>query len=130
MVLTIGIWPDADKSPVWNEVVRLLEPAAKFGGCEVDLSDHAECWTVHDGGELIGAATVRLCVDGQANVHLVGGRDAREWIRPLDQMIGEWARLEGCNRLTASGRRGWKRVLGWDVVGERDGMTAYERRLG
>lgn len=131
MSLTIGIWPDADKSPVWTEVVRLLDPAAKLGGCEVDLSDHAVCWTVHDGDELIGAATTQYCLNGDMHVLLVGGRNAKAWIKPLDEMIGEWARdHNGCSRLTATGRRGWKRVLGWNVVGERDGMTAYERRLG
>lgn len=84
-----------------------------------------------DGDELIGCATAWL--QGElCEVKLVGGRDHRRWIAELDDMIGAAASEAGATMLTAMGRRGWVkalRALGWDVLGEADGMTVYRREL-
>ena len=46
-----------------------------------------------------------------ASVVLVGGRDMGKWVYMMND-IEEWAAQNGCVLITASGRPGWKRVLG------------------
>lgn len=126
--LTIGIYPDPEASPYWPQIVAFLEPAVALGKDPM-LSEHEMVWTVHDGPELLAAATTRVTRDGFAEVMFVGGRDYRRWLKPLDDMIAAWAADEGMSAVRAYGRRGWVRVLGWDVLGEIGASTIYERRL-
>lgn len=128
MSLDIGIYPKPQHSPYWNDIVAFLEPAVAQGDRPM-LLDHELVWTVHERGKLLAAATTRVTKDGIAEVMFVGGRDFRRWLKPLDDMIAAWARAEGMRAVRAYGRRGWVKVLGWDVLGVDDGSTVYERRL-
>lgn len=126
--LTIGVYPDAKNSRYWPKIVDFLQPAVDQGDRPM-LLEHELVWTVHDGPELLAAATTRITRDGFAEVMFVGGRDYRRWLRPLDDMIAAWASDEGMSAVRAYGRRGWVRVLGWDVLSVDGGSTIYERRL-
>lgn len=126
-MIQIGIWPDG----VTPEIVELLQPAADLGGDEIENGPGWATWTVHSDGKLIGAAQVRRTVDRCCDVVLIGGRDARAWIAELDRLIGEWAALEGCTRMTARGRKGWTPMLtkqGWSAT-TNGRVTEYERGL-
>lgn len=123
----VGIWPHA----ITKEIAELLQPAADLAGEQIDTGPGWTVWTVHRDGGLIGAANVRRTVDRAVEVVLVGGRDSKDWIGRLDELIGEWARDEGAIVLRAYGRVGWVRVLtrqGWKAT-ERDRVTEYERAL-
>lgn len=125
---SIGILPDAEHTPAWPHIRSLLEPAVKRGDREM-LRPHELVWVVLDGTEIIAAATTRLTKDDTAEVLFVGGRDHKRWLKPLDDTIAAWARDEGAKAVRAFGRKGWVRVLGWDVLGTDEGSTIYERRL-
>lgn len=122
----VGIWPFG----VTDEVRALLQPAAELAGEPIEEGVAWTTWTVHRGGEMIGAAQVRRTVDRSVDVVFVGGRDSKEWIGRLDRLIGEWAVAEGASKLTAQGRAGWVRVLtDWNVIERRGRWAAYERLL-
>ena len=131
----IGIEPEPLTCGEWPQIERLLHGAAAVSPDPVELLDDGELlWTVRrfEGSPvpvacIVGVLTCRLVSDA-VEVGLVGGRDARGWAEPLTQMLCAWARDEGKPVLRAYGRRGWRKVLNWDAVGERDGFVAYERR--
>jgi len=124
----VGVVEDPENSVCWEDVKRHLEPAAGRNGIPL-LEQHDLVWIVAHDGKLKGAATTRLSSEGYAEVVLVGGRDHRLWLKQLDQKIGEWATSEGCHTLAACGRKGWRRSLGWDVLGEHAGNVIYGRKL-
>lgn len=128
MGLSIGVWPHG----ITDEIREYLEPAARLGCLAIEEGPGWTTWTVHDGERLIGAAHVRRTVDHVVEVVLVGGEGHKEWIGPLDQRIGEWARDEGISVMRAFGRVGWAPVLtkqGWQVTERRGRLASYERRL-
>lgn len=128
--LQIGITPDPRRHPHWPQFKAFLEPAAAMGGMPTLLGPHELLWTVYDGARPIAAATARLTVEDNAcEIILCGGVGHRDWAVPLTDMIARWATMEGRTTLRVIGRRGWARVLGWDVIEERDGMTMIERTL-
>jgi hypothetical protein len=55
----------------------------------------------------VSAAVTEQCRD--LHVWLAGG-DLRE-LRSMEQAASQWGRLNGFDRMTISGRRGWERVL-------------------
>ncbi len=44
------------------------------------------------------------------NVHLCGGENLDDWF-PHWETLEEWGKEQGCEFITATGRRGWKRKL-------------------
>jgi hypothetical protein len=112
----------------------LLEPAAALADEKMELiPEYHLLWVVLDGDELLAAATARLTEDGRCEVPLIGGRDFKRWLKPLDDVIGAAAAEAGATRMTAFGRRGWARELqrhGWAVLSEdADGFCTYAREL-
>jgi hypothetical protein len=127
----IGIWPNVIDTAEWPEIEALLRPAADLAGAEIETGEGWLVWTIHRDGRLVGAANVALKSDDAAEVVLVGGSGFREWIGPLDDLIGCWALEEGCTELRAFGRKGWTPILtkhGWEArAGDR--VTEYRRGL-
>jgi hypothetical protein len=129
--MIIGSVPDPLNWDRWPEAEALLEPARKLGGFERVIDPDEALWAVMDGDTLLGCATAWLG-DGFVEVKLVGGRDHRRWIPELDQMIGAAGSGAGASEMRGYGRRGWTKILcalGWDRLGEVDGMTVYRREL-
>lgn len=130
MSLEIGVLPDPEQTDFWPEIEAFLRPAADRGNLSELIGEHELCWVVLDGSTLMAAATARWLPEArQVEVVLVGGRDFRRWLKPLDEMIGRWGRDEGAIALRAYGRAGWARCLGWKVIGREGDFTAYERDL-
>ena len=44
----------------------------------------------------------------------LGGENMREWLGCLDH-IENWAREQGCTEMRIYGRRGWSKLLGYDI---------------
>ena len=129
--MEIGSVPAPLEWTHWPEAEAFLEPARKMGGFAEVIEPDEALWVVMENGELLAAATAWLG-DGFVEVGLVGGRDHRRWLEQLDNVIGTAAKEAGATRLQAWGRKGWIKslgALGWDVIGERDGITAYRREL-
>jgi hypothetical protein len=115
----------------WPEARAFLEPARQQGGFADVIEPDEALWAVMDGDELLACATAWLG-EGFVEIKLVGGRDHRRWLKELDTMIGCAAREAGATSLHAWGRRGWRKplaALGWAVIGEADGSTAYRREI-
>ncbi len=130
--MRIGIIADPLSHPDWPQMEAYLNLAAKIVGADGQKLDPMHMvWAVYDGPVLMAATTARLTFAGFGEVVLVGGKDHRLWIKPLDEMIGRWMRDEGMASMRAYGRKGWARVLtDWEVCGVReDGLTIYERAL-
>ena len=117
----------------WPEAEALLEPARERGDFASCLEPDEALYVVLDGDELLAAATAWLSTDNYAEVKLLGGRDYRRWLKQLDERIGADARGAGATRMIGIGRRGWAKELqrlGWDKLGEKDGMILFSRDLG
>ena len=54
----------------------------------------------------------------------------KNWLSNLD-LVKNWACLEGCNEMRIHGRKGWERLLGFEVIGKDDlGLPIMRQRLG
>lgn len=129
--MMIGAVPDPLSWGLWPQAEAFLEPARKLGGFDTVIDPDEALWAVMEDGELIGCATAWLG-DGFVEVKLIGGRDYRRWIPGLDHTIGAAASGAGASEMRGYGRRGWTKILrslGWDRLGEVDGMTVYRREL-
>lgn len=126
--MNIGIVPDPLNDPDWPQIEAFLEPAAKLGNVPI-LEEHEEVWAVYGNG-LEAAATARLTSAGTGEIILCGGRNARNWAEPLSDAICDWFTTEERKLAHIFGRRGWLKLLPkWQVIGEREGVTIYERAL-
>ena len=126
-----GFLPDPERWHLWNDVLALLDLAAKRGGCEA-WEDGDLLWIAIEGTRLIGAATTRLLADGRAELKHVAGVKSRAWRGQLEAQICDWARGHGCPVIIARGRHGWAPIvekLGWSRVGSEVGLTLYEKVL-
>ena len=130
-MLNIGSVPAPLEWKHWKAAEALLEPARVLGGFEAVIEPDEALWVVMDGDELLACATAWLG-EGFVEVKLVGGRDYRRWLKPLDDVIGRAAAEAGATRLLAWGRSGWVKILrahGWENQKMTDGDMAYSRRL-
>ena len=128
--LELGFLPDPENWHLWPDLLALIDTAAKRGGFRAwDENDLA--WIAIDKGEVIGVATTRMLVGGQAELMHIAGVRHREWCPHLEAMICDWARANDCDFLISQGRKGWWPIakrLGWQQAGQ-DTLHFYEKRL-
>lgn len=128
--MLIGVVPNPRTWARWDEAEAFLEPARARGDFPSVLDDDELLWAVMCGGELLACATAWLSVDAYVEVKLIGGRDAPLWLAELDRRIGAAAAEAGATRMCGMGRRGWwkhLKRLGWERLGDVDGMTVFSR---
>lgn len=46
----------------------------------------------------------------KCDIVMLAGEDIKTWIKELDE-IEAWASMNGCNRMTLTGRQGWVKML-------------------
>ena len=64
------------------------------------------------------------------SVPLVGGERWNEWGDDLWNEVKKWAVEKGCTHALGYGRKGWKRLYGFDDCGTtQDGIPMFVRRL-
>lgn len=130
--MQIAWLPEPESHPLWPEMLRLLKPAAEFGGMPVRDEDEL-VWIIYNGPILYAVATTLLWDDGEAELRLAGGHCHRKWAGLLSETVSAWAKSAGAKRLTGRGRRGWSRYareLGWSRLGEdEDGRLIFEKVL-
>lgn len=72
-----------------------------------------------------GCLALDKAEDGAMVVWLGVGR--RQSLMALEELVKDYARVNGCNRLRIEGRRGWARVLPhWTRRDEDDGTVTLE----
>lgn len=116
------------RTVIWPQLVPFIDAALKvdpLGRYRVqDILDYALCgrlrlWVSYDQDlrsfEMVGATEIvqfpacRVC-----HVWFVGGRNMKAWLGEILSMIEDYARAQGCDHMTSSGRRGWIRATrGW-----------------
>lgn len=131
--MEVGVVPDPRGWEHWPQAEAYLEPARKMGGFESVLDDDECLFAVMDGDTVLGVATTWLSVRNYVEVKLVGGKDYRRWLKPLNDKIGAVAAEAGATHMMAFGRPGWRKALkaiGWAVLGvDADGFCTYAREL-
>ncbi len=130
--MDISWLPEPEDHPLWPDILRLLEPAARLGA--IDAYDPKDwVWIIYDGPTLYGAATTRLWPGDEAELRLAGGTRFHEWTGLLDETVSDWARRALAHKLTMRGRKGWSRFaakFGWVRLGTDDqNRMMFEKEL-
>lgn len=95
----------------WDRCSPWLRTALERGGTEgFSLSDaraavdegRAQFWPGH---ESAGVSEVTR----DFHIWLFGGRLSEMWA--MERAVSDWARAQGCSRITIKGRKGWERVM-------------------
>ncbi len=130
--MQISYLPDAESHPLWPDIYRILEPAAKLGDVEVKENEDL-VWVMFDGPTLYGAATTRLLPGDEVQIRCAGGTRFKDWMPLLDGIVADWGRDCGAWKATMRGRHGWARFaerFGWVALGkDEDGLTIFEKEL-
>lgn len=130
-LIETGFLPDPHTWHLWNDTLALLDLAAKRGGIE-PWADGDLLWIAIEDGQVIGAVTSRLTVDGVAEVKNIAGVQIGKWLKQIDEQIEDWARCHACPLMVSRGRKGWIPIVrkwGWQKVGEENSLTLFEKVL-
>ena len=49
----------------------------------------------------------------------MSGKNIKDWL-PRIKDVEEWAAVNECKKITIQGRRGWSRLLGYEITGRDD----------
>lgn len=129
--LLISWLPEPENHPLWPDIYRLLEPAAKVGKCPV-LEENDLVWIAVKDKMIVGAHTCRLLRDNRLELVHTAGTGFREWFGPMEEILTQFARDCGAWKMISRGRKGWARVnkaYGWRVTGEEDGLLLFEKEM-
>lgn len=128
--MTISFLPEAEQSPLWEGIRKLLEPAAQIGGIkpkdELDL-----IWIAHEGGTVWAAFTVALMGE-RLDIACAGGTRLKDWLEPFEATMTAFGLSCGAKELALTGRKGWGRWakrFGWKLDGELNGKPVYVKDL-
>lgn len=113
---------------IWADVEHYIQKALDRGSFYrlEDIYSHLRSSTmqlwVYRNPKIKAVATTAI---SGTNCYIVtlGGEDMREWIHTF-YTIEKWALDEGCESMTIQGRKGWARVLGFDIEG-KDELGLY-----
>ena len=112
---------------VWDDVVKILEPAVKTAKGKLSVKDvydyisegFYELWVVMDGKKMIAVITTRVIEYPERRalaMDFIGGTRMKEWLPEAQRTIEKFARDNNCLHLEGYGRKAWKRWLtkyGW-----------------
>lgn len=99
------------------------------------LTRYAQLWIAWDmkTDALIGVVTTELCEHRGhqcMEIPLVAGKDLTRWMLPLWRILTLWGEAQGATHAVGYGRKGWKRVLGFEEVGQTErGVLIMARPL-
>lgn len=125
---------------IWDRLAPSIEKACAYAdGCYTPDSVYKaatqpvgdaplfQVWAAFDDKHVLAVAVT--CISQfpggakLAELLLVGGMDRHSWLH-FDEPLAQWAANEGCDRLRATGRRGWARSLGHEWAQK---AVVYER---
>ena len=106
----------------WKAAEKHLRPAVEgfSDGCwQIEdvytflKSRDMQLWTAFDDREMVAAAVTQIICYPRKKlcaVHFVGGIGRNNWLQ-FQEVIGAWAKAQGCAAMETSARKGWLRVL-------------------
>ena len=126
--------PPGQTDQVWPIVERYIQAAVDYAAT-VDLdvlranlrSGKYLLWLIIDGKAAMGAGVTSLSSANGVKLCTIiacGGTRMSDWLHLIDK-IENWAREEGCARMSIWGRRGWSRGL----MGYRQKAVILEKEL-
>ena len=105
-----AIWPFVEG--MLTDGVRTRNP--EYDGAETYsllVSGYAQLWLATSPGRQIEAVLITEITDeGDCNIRSLVGEDFPRWLGLLGD-IEDWAKANGCKRMTTRARMGWKRAL-------------------
>ena len=123
---------------VWDDVVKILEPAVKTAKGKLSVKDvydyisegFYELWVVMDGKKMIAVITTRVIEYPERRalaMDFIGGTRMKEWLPMVQDVISRYAKDHNCKYLEGYGRKGWGRWLG--KYGWKPDYIAYKMEL-
>lgn len=112
-----------------------IEPETEMRLLGKLLTRYAQLWIAWDlkADKLIGVVTTELMEhdDKQCmEIPLVAGKNMRRWMTPLWRILTLWGEAQGTTHAVGYGRKGWKRLLGFEEVGRtKSGVLIMARPL-
>lgn len=104
---------------VWEEAKALLQMAINHQN-ELNIDDvftkisekDMQLFCVFSGEMMVAAVTTEMFEekDKRLNITLCGGINIQEWIEHIGT-LENWAKSQGCKRITIMGRKGWEKML-------------------
>lgn len=109
---------------IWVDVEKFIEKALKRGSVykKEDIyqglrESKLQLWA--DKTDRINAVLVTSIVDDYCLLLALAGKGMKEWLKYL-RYVEQWAKAEGCKEMRIQGRKGWSRILGYEITGEDD----------
>ena len=134
----LSIWDDV--WPIAKRAVDRFTIPNKFTEDEIRAhlcNKTMQLWVVeHD--EKIAAIAITSIITNEDHfpdeklleVPFVAGHGMKHWLPDLYRTLKLYALSHGCNIMVGYGRLGWKRLIGFEIVGEIDpGVIVMARRL-
>ena len=116
---------------IWLEVEPFVESALERGSAfsKEDIYEglrktHFQLWTWQTPS--IKALMVTCIYEKSCLLLLMAGESMSEWKDSLP-LVEEWAKDKGCQELLIQGRKGWSKVLGFEITG-RDSLGLHKMR--
>jgi hypothetical protein len=119
---------------VWDQVEPHLKRAVDRGSIYSleDIYDHLrnnrmQLWTWNRPDTR--AAMTTGIIDGDCYLITAGGSHLSEWASEF-KIVEKWAIDIGCGSIKIHGRKGWAKILGFDIVGKDElGLYILEKKL-
>lgn len=118
-----ALWPII--RPIYEKQAEKRDLLAGFYARELQL------WCVWDRvpvAVIVTKLLVRTSGAKDCRIWLISGARVTDWLPDFIAKVSAWARAEGCTRLTASGRKGWHRLIapfGAYRIDDEDGWPAW-----
>lgn len=121
----------------WDEVRPLLEPAVEVTNGRFSTYDiyvglqrgHYQLWVSFTEDAVIAGCVVTQVVDYPSkrclSMLFTAGKNIRAWMSSMDEMLGRWAKDQGCELIEGHGRPAWARLV--EKLGCRPLACTFER---
>jgi hypothetical protein len=126
--LIVSYLPEAERHPLWADIVKILNAATLDGARVIDTDELV--WIAYEGSVLFGAGTTIAYDDGEVRILACGGFKHREWVGEAIATVTAWARDCGARKITMRGRKGWARYFaGWDCSQADERSWLFQKDL-
>lgn len=121
----------------WDEVRPLLEPAVEVTSGRFTTYDvyvglqqgQYQLWVSFDDNARIAGCVITEVIDYPSkrclNMLFTAGANIKAWMVSMNEMLGRWARDQGCELIEGHGRPGWARLVA--KLGCRPLACTFER---
>ena len=115
---------------VWPDIEKFVADALTYfpGRYTTDdikngfLNENRQLWIAVEDSVIFGVVGTHVVNYPQTRtlfMHFIGGNDGLRWKAPMLKVLQSFAKSNGCSRLEAQGRPGWKKIF------DSDGLKTY-----